>query len=152
MSIKLAWQLSEVKSLQSCPTLCDPMDCSLPGSSVHGILQARIWSGLPFPSPGDLSGPGITVGHCITLLGGCSHCPSYVAWVEGAVIASNSSAGQNACFKDCLPFQALPLIAISWVSDVACRNEWWSLPVLMHLFSLQVRLSPMMHEHLHHLS
>ena len=27
---------------QSCPTLCDPMDCSLPGSSVHGILQARI--------------------------------------------------------------------------------------------------------------
>ena len=27
---------------QSCPILCDPMDCSLPGSSVHGILQARI--------------------------------------------------------------------------------------------------------------
>ena len=27
---------------QLCPTLCDPMDCSLPGSSVHGILQARI--------------------------------------------------------------------------------------------------------------
>ena len=30
------------KSLQSCPTLCDPMDCRPPGSSVHGILQARI--------------------------------------------------------------------------------------------------------------
>ena len=30
------------KSLQSCLTLCDPMDCSPPGSSVHGILQARI--------------------------------------------------------------------------------------------------------------
>ena len=30
------------KSLQSCLTLCNPMDCSLPGSSVHGILQARI--------------------------------------------------------------------------------------------------------------
>ena len=27
---------------QSCPTLCDPMDCSLPGSSVHGIFQARV--------------------------------------------------------------------------------------------------------------
>ena len=27
--------------IQSCPTLCDPMDCSLPGSSVHGILQVR---------------------------------------------------------------------------------------------------------------
>ena len=31
-----------VKSLQSCPTLCEPMDCSPPGSSVHGILQTRI--------------------------------------------------------------------------------------------------------------
>ena len=30
------------KSLQSCPTLCDPMDCSLPGSSIHGIFQARV--------------------------------------------------------------------------------------------------------------
>ena len=27
---------------QSCPTLCDPMDCSLPGSSIHGIFQARV--------------------------------------------------------------------------------------------------------------
>ena len=39
----------------------DPMDCSLPGSLVRGIFQARIldWSGLPFPSPGDLPHPGI---------------------------------------------------------------------------------------------
>ena len=102
-----------VKSLQSCPTLCDPVDCSPLGSSVHGISQTRIlewgafsfsrgssqtrdqthrkkvkspsrvrlfatpwtsslpappsmgfsrqeyWSGLPFPSPGDLPNPGI---------------------------------------------------------------------------------------------
>ena len=39
------------KSLQSCPTLCDPMDCSPPGSSVQGILQAEYWSGLPSPPP-----------------------------------------------------------------------------------------------------
>ena len=45
--------------VKSCPTLCDPMDYSLPGSSVHGILQARILSGLPFPSPGDLPDLGI---------------------------------------------------------------------------------------------
>ena len=31
---------------QSCPALCDPMDCSPPGSSVHGILQARILEGV----------------------------------------------------------------------------------------------------------
>ena len=36
--------------LQSCLTLCDPMDCSPPGSSVHGILQSRIleWVAIPF--------------------------------------------------------------------------------------------------------
>ena len=33
---------SESKVTQSCPTLSDPMDCSLPGSSVHGIFQARV--------------------------------------------------------------------------------------------------------------
>ena len=39
------------KSLQSCLTPCDPIDGSPSGSSVPGILQARNWSGLPFPSP-----------------------------------------------------------------------------------------------------
>ena len=34
---------------QSCPTLCDPMDCSPPSSSVHGILQARILEGVAIP-------------------------------------------------------------------------------------------------------
>ena len=43
------------KSFQSRPTLCDPMNCSLPGSSVHGILQGRVLSGLPCPPPGSLS-------------------------------------------------------------------------------------------------
>ena len=35
---------------QFCPTLCNPMDCSSPGSSVHGILQVRIleWVAIPF--------------------------------------------------------------------------------------------------------
>ena len=47
--------LLKVLVTQSCPSLCDPMNCSPPGSSVHGILQARripvgFCSGLPFPS------------------------------------------------------------------------------------------------------
>ena len=51
---------AHAQSLQSCPTLCDPKDCSLPGSSVHRFLQARIlqWSGLLCPPPGDLPNPG----------------------------------------------------------------------------------------------
>ena len=42
-----------------CPIVCDPMNCSLPGSSVHGLLQQEYWSGLPCPPPGDLPNPGI---------------------------------------------------------------------------------------------
>ena len=42
---------SESEVTQSCPTLRDPMDCSLPGSSVHGIFQARVLEGVPLPSP-----------------------------------------------------------------------------------------------------
>ena len=40
------------QSLQACPTLCDPMNHGLPGSSVHGILQARIleWVAISFSS------------------------------------------------------------------------------------------------------
>ena len=39
-----------MKVSQSCPTICESMDCSLPGSSVHGILQASIleWVAVPF--------------------------------------------------------------------------------------------------------
>ena len=50
-------QFSKVKSgsevAQSCPTLCDPMDCSPPGSSVHGIFQARVleWGAITFSEP-----------------------------------------------------------------------------------------------------
>ena len=58
------------KSLQSCPTLCDPMDCSLSDSSVHGIFQARIleWvamlssrgSSWPEMEPASLRSPALT--------------------------------------------------------------------------------------------
>ena len=44
---------------ESCPTLLRPMYCTSPGSSVHGVSQARALDGLPFPSPGDLPDAGI---------------------------------------------------------------------------------------------
>ena len=46
---------------QSCLTLCDPMDCSPPGSSVHGIFQARIlkWIAIPFSKGSSQPNPGI---------------------------------------------------------------------------------------------
>ena len=49
---------SESEVTQSCPTLCDPMDCSLPGCSVHGILQARVlgWGAIAFSMICDTRG------------------------------------------------------------------------------------------------
>ena len=46
---------SESEVAQSCPTLSDPMDCSLPGSSVHGFSRQEYWSGVPLPSPEGLA-------------------------------------------------------------------------------------------------
>ena len=47
---RLLTRAAAAKSLQSCPTLCDPMDCSLPDSSIHGIFQARVleWGTIAF--------------------------------------------------------------------------------------------------------
>ena len=46
----MACRISASEIAQSCPTLCSPMDCSLPGSSVHGIFQARVleWVAISF--------------------------------------------------------------------------------------------------------
>ena len=58
------------KSLQLCPTLCDPKDCSLLVSSVHGILQARILEWVAMPSSRASSWPRdqtpVSCGSCIT--------------------------------------------------------------------------------------
>ena len=58
------WPIREREVTQLCPTLCDPMDCSLPGSSVHGIFQAIVlkwiaisFSRASFPTQG--SNPGL---------------------------------------------------------------------------------------------
>ena len=48
--------------IQLCPTLCSPMDCSTPGPSVHGILQARILEWTAMPSSRDLPNPGTEPG------------------------------------------------------------------------------------------
>jgi len=65
------WAL--VKVAQSCPTLCDPIDCSPPDSSVHGILQARIleWVAISFSRvssrPGDRTLVSCTAGRRFTV-------------------------------------------------------------------------------------
>ena len=51
-----------VKIAQSCPTLCNPMDCSLPGSSVHRIFQAIVLEWIAISFSRDLPNPGIEPG------------------------------------------------------------------------------------------
>ena len=67
---------------QSCLTTCNSTGCSLPGSSLHGVLQARILGWMPFPSPGDLLNQGLELGllHCRQILYHLSHkgSPSYM--------------------------------------------------------------------------
>ena len=53
---------------QLCPTLCNPVDHSPPGSSVCGILQAGILEWISYPLPGDLPNPGIKTVFLICLL------------------------------------------------------------------------------------
>ena len=64
---------SESEVLQLCPTLCDPMDCSPPGSSVHGIFQARVleYGAISFSrgssQPRDQTRVSHTAGRCFTM-------------------------------------------------------------------------------------
>ena len=53
---------SESEVAQSCPTLCDPGNCSLPGFPSMGFSRQEYWSGLPLPSPEDLPDPEIEPG------------------------------------------------------------------------------------------
>ena len=105
---------------RSCPALCDPMDCSLPDSSLHGIFQASILDGChSFPSPRSLPDPGIRLvslawqasslpvtllgspsnkietGECTAKVGGCP----YWGWSRQILhMFINSIAGYSSLF------------------------------------------------------
>ena len=72
------------KSRQSCLTLCDPMDCSLPGSSVHGIFQARVleWVAIAFSvcRTGDHENSSLALS--LQPLGGSTKHTFYYKWVS----------------------------------------------------------------------
>ena len=79
------------KSLQSCLTLYDPIDCSPRGSSVHGILQARILEWVAMPPPGDLPNPRIEpMSLCL------------VHWQAGSLPLAPPGNSQNLQYKICI--------------------------------------------------
>ena len=65
----------KVLVIQLCPILCDPVDCSCPGSSVHGILQGRIleWVAIPFCRGFFDPGLNLDLLHCRQILYCLSH-------------------------------------------------------------------------------
>ena len=77
------WQFTQSRSMchhvcvcvcaQSCPILCNPMDCSSQAPLSMGFPRQEYWSGLPFPSPGHLPDPGIEPASPMSaaLVGGC---------------------------------------------------------------------------------
>ena len=101
-----------MKAAQSYPTLCDPTDCSPPGSSVHRILQARILEWVAILFPGDLPNPGIKPRSPL---------------VQGDSLPSESSAkpGQRICLQCRKPgFDP-------WLRKVPWRREWLHIPVFL---------------------
>ena len=81
---------------------CDPMGCSLAGSSVHVILQARNWSGLPIHSPGDLPDPGIEP-ESLAL-----QADSLPAELPGKPTAAAAAKSLKSCLTLCDPIDGSP--------------------------------------------
>ena len=100
--------------------------CSPSGSPVHGISQARTWSGLPFPSPGNLPNPGIK--------------PTSLA-LEGFFPTESPAKPQNQCTKRLKKEKTTLMIGVlknisSFIFSVLHINAAFSLPFICKSFSL----------------
>ena len=97
---------ARVLVIQSCPTLCDPMDCSPPGSSVCGILQARILEWVAMPSSRGSSRPRYWT------------CISWVSRIAGRFFTVWATSGRrNECKRNKIQC-VLPLPSCSGHSQI----------------------------------
>ena len=118
-----AWELCESEVAQSCLTLCNPMDCSLCNSSIHGIFQARVleWVAISFsrgsfqtrdqPRVSCIAGKCFNIWAMKEALGNCVGSPyfavtiSLIQWPEGiqskSQIANNTAGKNRFLFLDC---------------------------------------------------
>ena len=122
-----------VQSLQLCPTLCGPMDCSPPGSSIHGILQVRIveWVSMPssrkFPhsgiNPHLLHGAGKKSKDLISFGISFSLCPtrSSGAWIIPQFSCTLRQGSQNCIVPVCQL-----LVADCLGGGMASLRRWFS--------------------------
>ena len=116
---------------QSCPTLCDPMDCSLPGSSAHGIPQTRIleWVAISFPResfwPRDWTRVSHTAGRFITIWA-----TRYVQVSFLLVLFVGSDGKESACSTGDLGWSPGEgngySLQCSWLDNPMDRGAWWT--------------------------
>ena len=98
---------------QPCPTLCDPMDCSPPGSSVQwGFPRQEYWSGLPCPPPGDLPNPGIEPRSPTLQAGATQGSPRILEWVAYP-FSRGSSWPRNPARVSCIAGEYFELLQCS---------------------------------------
>ena len=99
-----------VLSCFSCIQLYDPMDCSPPGSSVHGFSRQEYWGELLFPSPGDLPDPGIKS-------------VSDVSCIDWGVLYHECHLGPPDCFLIVITYVLLVLATLSSLWDLSSPNQ-----------------------------
>ena len=112
---------------QSCPTLCDPMDCSLPGSSVQGISQARIleWVAISFSRGSswsrDQTWVSCIAGRVFTVW---ATREAYKPLIQEVIEAYSSAGKESTCNVGRPHFD-------SWVKMIPWRRKWQPTPVLL---------------------
>ena len=90
LSITLPGNSKVREVTQSCPTLCNPMDCSYQAPLSMGFSRQEYWSGVPSPSPGDLPDPGVKAGSPVLQ---ADTLPSETQTMTGVSVGSSQNPG-----------------------------------------------------------
>ena len=112
--------LSKMRTIGECPTLCDPVDCSPPGFSIHGILQARIleWVTISFSRrsswPRDRTQVSHIAGRCFNL------------WATGEALGGASGKEYTRQCRKCKTHRFNP-----WVGKIPWRRKWQPIPIFL---------------------
>ena len=131
----IAWKV-KVLATQSCPTLHDPMDYSLPGSSVHGILQARIleWVAIPFSKglsqPRDQTLISCIVGRFLTIWATKKVHNSLMQWLKHWLKSIGGTSLVVKGLRNCLPMKG------TWVCFLVREDPTCTKPVRHNYCSL----------------
>ena len=127
---------SESEVPQSCPTLFDPMDCSPPGSSIHGIFQARVleWVAISFSKNCYKQWINIASGSCAFSK------PSLYIWKSSVHILLKPSLKDFEHNLVSMWNKHNCMVAWTFFSTALCGdwNENWPLPVLCHCWAFQI--------------